>query len=82
MKDILEFIGNFDTSFIDSKLSEREKMAISLASLVANQNFEAIEIYVNEFLDKGFSGNEIYEVVLHTSPYCGYFRQAKLLSLF
>ena len=38
MKDILEFIGNFDTSFIDSKLSEREKMAISLASLVANLN--------------------------------------------
>ncbi|WP_102346384.1 carboxymuconolactone decarboxylase family protein [Bacillus sp. Marseille-P3661] len=63
-------------------LSEREKICITISSLVSHGETEALQLHLHSAKHIGLSNEEIQSIILHCIPYTGFPKVIKAIQLF
>ncbi|HHY73602.1 MAG TPA: carboxymuconolactone decarboxylase family protein [Bacillus bacterium] len=79
-KYITEFA--FGTIYELPTLSDREKICITISSLVSQGEVEALQVHFHSAKNIGLTNEEIKGILLHCIPYTGFPKVLKAMQLF
>lgn len=67
---------------VDDNLDAKQQSIVSISAFTAKGDLSGLKIALNEGLTAGFSINEIKEVLIHLSAYCGFPRSLNAINTF
>jgi 4-carboxymuconolactone decarboxylase len=74
LPELAKFVDNFVLDKVWSRkgLAPREKSLITISSQVAQSDWHQVEAHMKSFLHLGGTTDELSEVLLHLTVYCGF----------